>query len=184
MLALFSLFLPFFTGVLPIVRFTGEQIDIRVGTDRVQVSGFYRYRNPLPFPVTQGLSVPLPISDKEPAPLHITVMQVHPAQKPIPLRYLLGRHRCSLAFDAGEEIVLRVNYEQHTPARRARYILTTTKPWRRPLRHGLYRLLPREVAITGSNYPLQALSPEAVGFQRNEFMPANDWQFAWEVLSR
>jgi len=182
LLALFFISLPFLTGLLPIVRFTQEQIDVQVGTDLVQVTGFYRYRNPVPLPITQGLSVPLPASDKESTPINVSVTQLYPTQKPIPLRFLLGRYRCNLVFAAGEEIVLRVTYEQYAPARQARYILTTTQPWRRPLHYGLYRLFPQKVAITESNYPLKALSLGVVGFQRNDFMPPNDWQFAWEVL--
>lgn len=183
-LTLFFLTLPFLTGLLPIVRFTQEHIDIRVSTDHVQVTGFYRYRNSLPLPMTQGLSIPLPVGDKQPPPLNVSATQLYPKAKSIPLWFILGRYRFNLVFAAGEEIGLHVQYVQHAPAHQARYILTTTKPWGQSLRYGLYRLLHQGVAITASNYPLYAIRQGVVGFQRHNFMPPHDWQFAWEVPSQ
>ena len=51
-------------GVLPVVRFTWEQIDIYVGSDHVTVEGTYVYENPWPIPVAQGFSIPLPIDEE------------------------------------------------------------------------------------------------------------------------
>ena len=104
--------------------------------------------------------------------------------RPVPLRYSLGRHRFELAFAANERIRVRLCYEQHCPDNDARYILRTTRAWRRPLHVGKYRLVPHGVNIVASNYALEP-RPEtgrgALGFDREDFWPEQDWQFTWEV---
>ena len=40
--------LPFLSGLLPIVRFVRERIDIALYPEEVRVEGFYVYQNPWP----------------------------------------------------------------------------------------------------------------------------------------
>lgn len=180
-LALFFLTLPFLAGLLPIVRFTEEQIDIRVYPDYVVMQGIYVYQNPFPFPVVQGLSVPFPIDVDHPTPIQLSARQLAPKQKTLKTRYILGRHRFNLLFNAYEQIQISVEYRQQAPKRNAKYLLSTTKPWRRPLRKGMYRLFPQEVIITRSNYALESGDYADFRFQRKNFMPQEDWYFSWKV---
>jgi hypothetical protein len=180
-LVLFFLALPFLAGILPIVRFTDEQIDIRVYPDHVLMQGTYVYQNPFPFPVVQGLSVPFPIDSDHPTPIQHTARQLVPKRETLTTRYILGRHRFNLFFKAYEEIHLAVEYRQQAPKRNAKYLLSTTKPWKHPLRKGIYRLFPHEVIITRSNYDLGARDHDHFSFQRTNFMPQDDWYFSWKV---
>lgn len=174
------LVLPFITGLLPTVRFTHEEIDIEVHKTHVRMIGTYHYQNPFPFPVTQGLSIPLPISEDEPSPINIQVRILKPDGDIIPTHFIMGLHRFNLRFSSHETIDILVQYEQHTPNNKARYILTTTQPWRRPLNSGRYRLFANAVTIKESNYPVAPLSENTVGFTKTDFMPPFDWQFIWE----
>lgn len=183
-LLLCALTLPFLTGFYPIVRFTDEQIDIRVYPDHVWVDGYYVYKNPFPFPVVQGFSIPLPVDSEHPMPIQVSVRQQFPKQKPVPVRFIMGKHRFDMAFSAKEEIGIQVQYRQHAPAKNARYILTTTQPWKRPLMTGVYRLFAKEVKIASSNYPLHPSGPGVLSFHRKNFMPQHDWNFAWQVEYR
>lgn len=131
------LILPFLAGFYPIVRFPEEQIDIEVHPHHIRVKGIYIYRNPFPFPVIQGFSIPLPIDSSHPSPIMLSAEQLTPVKKRIPLRFIFGRHRFNLSFLPKDEIVIVVRYHQHSPNKNASYILTTTKSWKRPLEFGL-----------------------------------------------
>ncbi|MGD8706303.1 MAG: hypothetical protein PVI84_12385 [Syntrophobacterales bacterium] len=180
-LLLFCLVFPFLVGLRPIARFTEEQIDIHVYQDHVRVNGYYIYENPFPFPVVQGFLLPLPVGESHPQPILISAKKLYPTEKPIPIRSVLGRYVLNLTLAAGERSKILIQYYQHAPEKNARYILTTTESWRRPLVRGLYRLLPQGVKITSSNYSLDSGEPGLLRFQRQEFMPLHDWLFSWEV---
>jgi hypothetical protein len=180
LLIAFLLPLPFLLGLYPIVRFPQEQIDIHVYPQHVLVEAWYTYRNPFPFPVAQGYALPLPAGPQLPAPTDVWVRRLD-SEDEIPLRLFWGTHRFSLAFAARETVTVYAVYRQETPARSAWYILTTTQGWRRPLECGLYRLFPHRVRITSSNYPLQADGPDRLVFERTDFLPIAEWDFAWEV---
>jgi hypothetical protein len=93
----------------------------------------------------------------------------------------LGRHRFNLVFNAYEEIHIAVEYRQQAPKKYARYILSTTAPWKHSLRKGMYRLFPQEVIITRSNYALESGDHDNFRFQRKDFMPLDDWYFSWKL---
>ena len=181
LLVLFFLALPFLTGILPIVRFTDEKIDIRVYPDHVLMHGIYVYQNPFPFPVVQGLSVPFPIDADHPTPIQLSIRQLGLKSRPLATRYLLGAHRFNLSFNAREQIQIAVEYRQQASKKNATYLLTTTKPWRLPLREGRYQLHPQEVMITRSNYTLEPGGDDYFKFERKNFMPQADWHFSWKV---
>ncbi len=176
------LILPFLTGLYPMVRFTEEQITINVYPDHVIVKGLYVYKNPFPFPVVQGFSIPFSVDQDHPDPIHISVRTLSPEKKFIPIRYILGKHRFDLHFQSKEKVLVHVQYSQHTSVMNARYLLTTTKPWRRPLIKGTYRLFTENVKIIDSNYLLKPDKTKIFSFERKNFMPNYDWEFSWEIL--
>lgn len=171
--------LALFAGLYPVARFAREEIDIHVHPDHVELEGRYYYRNPWPFPVTQGLSIPLPADATHPDPVQLSAEELAPRPRMIPLRAILGLHHFDIALRAHEEVCVRVRYDQMAPGSDARYILTTTQPWLHPLQSGVYRLIPDRVNIVSSNYPVHLLAPDTVGFLEKDFMPQRDWIFAW-----
>ncbi len=176
--------IPFLAGRIPIVHFVREHIDIHVFPKQVRVEGLYIYQNPFPFPVVQGYSIPLPVDSAHPVPVSISATRLSPARRPIPLRHILGEFRFEIPFEAREEVAITIQYSQHAAESNARYLLTTTRPWRRPLVHGSYRLFPQDVQIVGSNYHLENETRGAHSFYREHFMPSEDWHFSWEVHPR
>ena len=181
-LFLCALILPFLAGLYPIVRFPEEQIDIEVYHDHVWVEGTYVYRNPFPFPVVQGFSIPLPIDLGHPSPVMLSAEEISPVKRLIPLRFIFGKYRFQLAFSAKEDIIVTVRYYQFSPDKNAKYILTTTRSWNRPLEFGLYRLIPKGVKIVSSSFPLSCTKSNTLFFQRNTFIPEVEWDFSWEVI--
>ena len=182
-LLLFAFVFPFLAGFYPIVRFVEEQIDIRVFPDHIKVEGYYVYRNPFPFPVIQGFSVPLPVDESHPTPVLIAAKKLTPHETPIKLLHLFGKPRFEIAFDAKESVRVKVQYQQQAPEKNALYILKTTKPWNRPIVQGTYSLTLEGVKIISSNYPLISDISGSLMFQKRNFMPQDDWHFTWEVRS-
>jgi hypothetical protein len=175
---------PFLLGLVPVARFVRERIDIAVYPGEVRVVGRYVYRNPWPFPVVQGLSIPLPTDESHPVPTELTATREIPSDGPIPLRKILGRIGFELPLGPHEEAQVIVRYRQDAPAGDARYLLTTTRPWGRPLEQAVYAMTLHDVRLVRSNYPLRADGSGILGFERTDFMPPEDWQFQWEVPQR
>ena len=180
-LILYLLMLPFLGGLLPIVTFPEEQIDIFVYSDYIMVKGYYTYENPHPFPVMQGFAIPLPVDADHSAPVMITARLLSPVEREIPVIYIFNQYRFDLVFFPHERVDVLVTYYQHTPRMDARYILITTQSWRRPLTKGYYRLFPEGVEIVGSNYPLRMNEPGVLSFSEEMFMPEEDWTFSWRT---
>jgi hypothetical protein len=117
-LGLFALLLvlPCLAGFVPVVRFVRERIDIAVHPDEVRVVGQYVYKNPWPFPVTQGLSIPLPVDAAHPMPTELAAARIAPDAGPVPLRSILGQTVMEIGFRPREEVQVVVQYRQYAPA--------------------------------------------------------------------
>jgi hypothetical protein len=164
-----------------VARFEREQITVLVHPDHIVVDGTYFYRNPYPFQIVQGLSVPLPVDDEHPTPADLEVEELSPRHQTFRLRTLWGRPRFDLTLPRNTTVSLHVHYYQQTPSADARYILTTTQPWLCPLKEGEYRLIPKGVTLLQSNYPLFEIAGGIAQFRQTRFMPRRDWIFSWKV---
>ncbi len=170
--------LPFAAGIIPLVHFTSEKIDVHVYSEEVRIDGHYFYRNPFPFPVMQGFSIPFPTDVDHPEPFAVQAERLSPAKETLMLRRIFGKTGFELYFSAHEEIEVTVTYRQKSRTGNATYILTTTRPWGKPLDHGVYTLSSHGAVIVTSNYPFN-LDNNVLGFYMSNFMPEKDWQFAW-----
>lgn len=180
-LLLCVLTLPFLSGYIPLVRFPRERIDIYLYPDYIRVEGYYYYRNPWPIPVVQEMAYPLPVERDQAESMIVVVKQLSPEERYLTSWFVFGSHRFTVAFPARGEVCLKTHYRQQTPKRKARYILVTTRNWHRPLTEAIYRMFPRGVKIISSSYPLELKAPGILGFEKTDFMPEEDWHFAWEV---
>jgi hypothetical protein len=181
LLAVLLLPLAYLLSSSPIARFEREQITILVHPDHIVVDGIYFYRNPYPFPIVQGMSVPLPADEQHPIPVDLQVAELSPRPQVLRLRTVWGRPRFDLALLRGETVTLHVHYYQQAPGFNARYILTTTQPWFRPLQEGEYRLIAHGVTLLQSNYPLSEITGGVAQFRQTRFMPQQDWVFSWKA---
>jgi len=177
-LLLIAAVLPFASGVIPMVRFTSERIDVHVYPDEIVVQGYYFYKNPFPFPVVQGFTIPFPVDKDHPEPIEVHVERLLPTKEDMRIRRAFGNTGFETYFSAREEAEIRVTYRQKAGGMNATYILRTTQPWGKPLERGVYTLYPHGTMIESSNYPLE-LPGRSPGFQKTGFMPDKDWQFTW-----
>ena len=181
LIAVLLLPLAYLLSSSPVARFEREQIIIMVHPDHIVVDGIYFYRNPYPFPIVQGMSVPLPADETHPIPVDLQVAELSPRPQVLRLRTVWGRPRFDLALLRGETVALHVHYYQQAPGSNARYILTTTQPWFRPLQEGEYRLIAQGVTLLQSNYPLSEITGGVAQFRQTRFMPRQDWVFSWKA---
>ncbi len=171
---------PFAFGIIPTVNFTSERIDVHVYPDEILVDGYYFYKNPFPFPVIQGFYIPFPVDKDHPEPFDARVERLKPWKEPLRLRNIFGNTGFDAYFSGNEEAEIRVSYRQKAGRPDATYILTTTRPWGRPLENSVYMLYPHGTTIVSSNYPLN-IPGNAPGFHKTGFMPEKDWQFTWRI---
>ena len=170
------------SGVVPVARFAAEQIDIAVEPHAIEVTGYYVYRNPLPFDWRQGLTVPFPEHPGQARPAEVELDTLtgacNGAAAPVPSVWLGGQPYLQINIPAQGSTCLRVRFRQYVAGNSATYLLLTTRPWLRPLEAGKYTLYPAGVRITGCNY---ALAGDPPSFARTDFFPAADWTFSWET---
>jgi hypothetical protein len=90
--------------------------------------------------------------------------------------------------DLGDRIEVRTTYEQELIARYARYIVTTTAAWKRPLTEARFEIhLPSGATPTRMSYPFRRVEEEGRTFllyEVEDFAPTEDVIVEWERRDR
>ena len=176
-----------FGGWLTPVRFVAEEIEVKIDGQTIDVEGIYLYRNHAPWPALLTLGIPFPIDADHPAPFALALDEVDGTDRAI--RRLTPAVRgedvsLRLTFAAWQERRLRLRYSQLARTPRGRYLLTTTRAWRRPVEQAKLTLsLSPGHTLSASSYRLSPLGTQAgwerLGFERTLFWPDRDWDFSW-----
>ncbi|HET7105722.1 MAG TPA: hypothetical protein VFI38_02860 [Candidatus Acidoferrum sp.] len=173
---------------LSLIRFDRERIGISAFEGQVQVTGLYHYVNRSVFPASFSLGVPFPTDSEHPLPAEFHLSEVDDKGaflKWIETRPYHSENVFRLWFWPSGERWIRLDYIQGTRVAEARYILRSTRKWGKPLQHGEYILrLGDGIELTSSNYPMAPNitgHPVSYSFSRNDFFPAEDWEFRWRV---
>jgi hypothetical protein len=178
----------FFSGYFTTVRFDRERIEVQVNRGQIHVTGLYHYANASRLPAVLTLRNPFPTDPDHPRPDWFWLSEAtEDGRDLVELPVVVRGDDVSfrLVFRPGEAKWVRLDYDQPTRVANGRYLLVTTRAWRRPIGRGDYFLrLPADVELASSNYPLKR-APEAGGrniyhFVRTDFYPDQDWVFAWE----
>ncbi len=174
--------LSFSLGIIPLVLFPEETIDLTVHPDNLEVRALYTYKNPWPFPIVQGFGLPFPVDTQHPDPAPVELSLANTGE-PVPTRRLFGYDTFELRFAPNETIPVALYYKQQTPTHNARYILKTTHAWWRPLSRGTYLLHTAGIRSINSNYPMEGHGAEW-HWERRNFMPDRDWQIEWSTSEK
>lgn len=177
----------FFSGQFTPVHFDRERIAVQVEPGRLRVTGLYHYHNRSRLPAWLTLGIPFPIDQDHPAPDDFFLSEAGEdgrALAPLSSVRRGGEGQVRLFFRPGEAKWIRLDYSQASRVPAGRYLLTTTRAWRRPIAQASFALrLPPGFELVSSNY---AVTPSpAKGalrtytFTRTEFYPDKDWEFAW-----
>ena len=178
----------FFSGYFTTVRFDRERIEIQVERGRIHVTGLYHYANASRLPAVLTLRSPFPTDPDHPQPEWFWLSEATEdghdlAELPVTVRGDNVSFR--LVFRPGEAKWVRLDYDQPARVANGRYLLVTTRAWRRPIGRGEYLLrLPRNTELVSSSYALKR-APRASGwntysFIETDFYPKQDWEFAWQ----
>jgi len=178
----------FFSGYFTTVRFDRERIEVQADRGRIYVRGLYHYSNTSRLPAVLTLRVPFPVDSDHPQPDWFTLCKSgedgRAGEEIVPV--VRGKDvSFRLTFRPYETKWILLEYSQPSHVPRGRYLLTTTRPWRRPIERADYVLrLPREFSLLSSNYPVRsepaAGAWQAFTFSKTDFFPGQDWEFAWD----
>lgn len=178
----------FFSGHFTTVRFDRERIEVQIERGRIHVKGLYHYTNASGLPAVLTLGVPFPVDSNHPQPewfaLYESGEDGRAGAEIVPV--VRGSDvSFRLIFRPYEAKWILLEYSQPSHVPRGRYLLTTTRPWRRPIERADYVLrIPHESSLLSSNYPVTS-EPAAAGWQaftfsKTDFFPDRDWEFAWD----
>jgi len=177
----------FFSGKFTTVRFERERIEVQVDGQVIHVKGLYYYTNKSRLPAVLNLRIPFPIDPDHAPPVAFTLYESSAegdALEELPAVERGEDAYLRLIFRPGEARWIRLDYTQPTRLASGRYLLTTTRAWRRPIHRADFALrLPSHARLTSSNYTLQAAGAEGktktYTFSRTDFYPEHDWEFSW-----
>jgi hypothetical protein len=173
------------TDLFSAVRFDQEKIEVWAVEGQIQVRGLYHYENRTILPVSFSLGLPFPIDPDHPVPSTFSVTETDATGtwEPVSLRTYHGNYVFRLICWPKQARWIQVDYVQGTRTENGRYILQTTRKWKRALDHGEYILhLGNGLALMSSTYQL---NQDSLGnrntyfFSRVNFYPGEDWGFAW-----
>ena len=177
----------FFSGHFTPVRFDLERIEVRIESRQIHVTGLYRYSNSSWAPSVLTMKVPFPVDADHPEPKGFSLSQSdergHAIAEIVPA-VRGGDVSFRQVFRPRESKWVRLDYVQQTRVDTARYILTTTQAWGRPITRADFVLyLPRDLNLASSSYPLRESATEGrekfFTFSRTDFYPDRDWVFTW-----
>lgn len=178
----------FLSGYFTSVRFDRERIEVQACRGSIRVKGLYHYTNASRLPAILTLKVPFPVDHDHPQPDWFALCEsgedgrageeIAPVVRGSDVSF-------RLIFRPHEAKWILLEYSQPSQVPRGRYLLTTTRPWRRPIEHADYVLrIPREFSLLSSNYPVRsepaAAAWQAFTFSKTDFFPDRDWEFAWD----
>jgi hypothetical protein len=170
------------------VDFVYEKIIIEIEPPEMTVTGLYRFQNRFPFGITLPMLYPFPVDEYQDFPHEISARSIT-ADGRQPLEFAWRRNdnaiRLSVTAAGESSAEMEVAYSQKLKGKQARYILTTTKAWGRPLKSADYELiLPEHLEIRSISFPFNRtknVSGKRFYFShKDNFMPDTDLIVKWE----
>ncbi|MFQ5870002.1 MAG: DUF4424 family protein [Candidatus Zixiibacteriota bacterium] len=170
------------------VDFVYEKIIIEIEPPELTVTGLYRFQNRFPFEVTLPMLYPLPVDEYQDFPHQISAKSISADGKQ-PLEFAWRRNnnaiRLNVSAEGKSSTEMRVTYSQRLKGKQARYILTTTKAWGKPLKSADHQLILSEnLKISSISFPFdraENIAGKRVYFSYKEnFLPDTDLIVTWE----
>lgn len=116
------------------VRFYREYVTVEPSATRTAVTALYYFRNDSDENTTVGIIYPFPIDRNHLYPFQTKVWEErHDTFEPIGFVRGEADVKWTMSFTPREEKLIKVRYIQEIRKRRAIYIVTTTKLWKRPI---------------------------------------------------
>lgn len=167
------------------ISFVSEHIDMAVEPGRQIITGYYTFRRTGNSPQRFTVSYPFPVNDDMHFPDNISVCRVSDNT-----RVNVNKHfdhdsvSFEVPFDKANTVTVAVRYIQRLSAHEARYILTTTAAWGKPLEHAEFVIsIPDTLNHVALSYtPDLTIIDEGriiYSMKRSQFMPEKDLVVRW-----
>ncbi|OGB70091.1 MAG: hypothetical protein A2Y94_01990 [Caldithrix sp. RBG_13_44_9] len=176
---------PFFI-ILPAqnIQFQGEQIEIKIRDDQVQVTGTYYLYNPASYPLSRTLYYPFVVDARleYPDSIHVSLSTV---DQSLVYRSESDGIFISIPFLPEQLITLTVFYSQKTLANQFEYILTSTREWNRTLQFASYIIqIPKDKQLIHISLDYQEIQDQdnyqIYYISRSDFMPPENLKIIWK----
>ncbi len=166
------------------LRFTDEKIEMDVTSESCAIDGWYKFRNKSPFPRRTRFFYPFPINGAD-YPDFMEASVLHDsAETPLKFKKLSDGISFHLKVPGNGETQFIIRYKQNLHGKRAKYIVTTTKSWRRPLDHAVFQVChPAELENARYTYPGKKIKSDDNAVCRliewRHHMPDKDIEVRW-----
>jgi hypothetical protein len=170
------------------LTFDAEIVRLLVEGDSLQVEGLYFLSCSQPGPEPLGLLYPYP-ADSLMGEAHTTLLECRVADgdwQPLPIEEAprIPAARWRIPRDLGPTLEVRTIYRQALNSHHARYIVTTTAAWGKPLQTARFEIhLPQEVRPTHFSHPFTPapeIAPNCFVYEAKNFLPEQDIVVEWE----
>ena len=171
----------------PLLRFDREKVTLHVQTGRVEVEGIYEFLCTGGVADSSLLFYPYP-RDSLLGPASTRLVEGRCGDGPAqPIRFTEhppGGVSWSIPLNLCERITIRTVYRQELLGNYARYIVTSTAAWKRPLTHARFEIeLPEDAIPEEFSFPfVRDDSPGANVwiYETMDFMPKEDITVRWQ----
>ncbi|MBD3160810.1 MAG: hypothetical protein GF346_01550 [Candidatus Eisenbacteria bacterium] len=169
------------------IRFHSEVVRIEVGAqaDTVTVDGLYRFVVDPGVRAPRILFYPYPNDSLHGAARTVSLAEVdrHGERRPLAYREREGNRGVlwTLPPVDRDTLEIRTVYRQALRGCTARYIVTTTRAWKRPLAWARFEVrLPESVTDPEFNYPFRRGEDGVHRFEARRFLPERDVVVRWK----
>jgi hypothetical protein len=168
------------------VEFFAEEITLSVDDSSATVTGIFHFRNRTSMQGKYSCIFPFYVDSLSAYPDSIAAATLGPDGSPIEVRQNKDKGAAVLKVPLTPDTITtwRITYKQNIRGRSARYILTSTQDWGRPLDEATYCIIVPSKFDSVSVWPEQdsvARRGDLVEFwaHRKNFMPDKDMQVTW-----
>jgi len=185
-LFLFCILLIFQVSRCQSVDFYREDLVFSIDSVYFTVNGTYYFRNTSDKQVSFPVAYPVPRVGFQEAIDTLVVYDIERPEIPVKLMHKDTMYLFQAKIDAGSSEAFVIAYRQKHDNHSAKYILTTTSYWGKPLEEASYDLLvPGYIHITGFSYPPDsstAFREEKIyHWKKKEFMPDKDFTICFDT---
>jgi hypothetical protein len=160
--------------------FLKEEITILISRDEVVVEGIYYFQSNLRTNVS--FYYPFPVDSLHDYPYEISIEELDTGN--VSFKRINKGIIFNLYFDANETKVVSISYAQKIKANNAKYILTTTKAWKKGLKEAEFCIIvPKTLKNISISYQPDEIHEEGNEtryiIRKEDFMPEKDINISW-----
>jgi len=183
----YAFLLLFLTGiiVLSALSFEAEELDFYLESDLWEMDGLFHFANYDSLSTKELIYFPVP-SDSLclPAKIQTLAIQDSNGAEVTMLNQSKNGFTFLLSLPALSFCSLHINYTQALKSNYAKYIITTSNSWGRPLPYAKYTLHPGiKVQISSLPFPLQKQEERNYIWEFYDFTPDKEFEVTFQTLS-